>query len=84
MHIGVPKEIKVLETRVGLTPESVRVLTEAGHEVSVETHAGVGSSISCAACPTASIVIAPFRASTKIVPSPPVMILLVASWITLS
>lgn len=43
MRIGVPKEIKVLESRVGLTPESVQALTEAGHEVLVETGAGSGS-----------------------------------------
>lgn len=42
MRIGVPKEIKVQEHRVGLTPESVRVLTERGHEVIVEHDAGVG------------------------------------------
>jgi alanine dehydrogenase len=42
MRIGVPKEIKVLEHRVGLTPESVRELTSHGHEVRVETHAGDG------------------------------------------
>ena len=39
MHIGVPKEIKVLESRVGLSPESVQALTAAGHEVSIETQA---------------------------------------------
>jgi alanine dehydrogenase len=43
MHIGVPREIKVLESRVGLTPESVRSLSRAGHEITVETQAGAGS-----------------------------------------
>jgi alanine dehydrogenase len=43
MLIGVPKEIKVLENRVGLTPESVQSLAKAGHEVVVETEAGIGS-----------------------------------------
>ncbi len=43
MEIGVPKEIKDLEFRVGLSPASVRVLTEAGHIVAVETQAGAGS-----------------------------------------
>jgi len=43
MRIGVPKEIKVLESRVGLSPESVQSLTAAGHDVFVETQAGVGS-----------------------------------------
>jgi alanine dehydrogenase len=42
MRIGVPKEIKVHEYRVGLTPAGVRELVSAGHEVSVETHAGDG------------------------------------------
>lgn len=40
MRIGVPREVKVLESRVGLTPESVSKLTGAGHEVLVETGAG--------------------------------------------
>jgi alanine dehydrogenase len=42
MHIGVPKEIKVLEHRVGLTPESVREICTRGHRVVVETGAGQG------------------------------------------
>jgi alanine dehydrogenase len=42
MHIGVPKEIKVHEYRVGLTPPSVSELTAAGHSVVVETGAGGG------------------------------------------
>lgn len=42
MKIGVPKEIKVHEYRVGLTPPSVAELTAAGHEVFVETGAGAG------------------------------------------
>lgn len=46
MIIGVPKEIKDHETRVGLVPSGVNALREAGHEVLVETHAGEGSSIS--------------------------------------
>jgi len=40
MHIGIPKEIKNHEYRVALTPEGVRVLAQAGHQVSVETRAG--------------------------------------------
>jgi alanine dehydrogenase len=43
MEIGVPKEIKDQEFRVGLSPASVRVLKEAGHIVFVETSAGIGS-----------------------------------------
>lgn len=42
MRIGVPKEIKNHEYRVGLTPPSVAELTAAGHEVVVETNAGMG------------------------------------------
>ena len=42
MRIGVPKEIKVHEYRVGLTPASVRELVEAGHEVVVQTGAAAG------------------------------------------
>lgn len=42
MRIGVPKEIKTQEFRVGLTPPAVRELVDAGHEVIVESHAGAG------------------------------------------
>lgn len=42
MRIGVPKEIKTLEHRVGLTPDSVMELVRLGHEVRVETTAGLG------------------------------------------
>ena len=42
MRIGVPKEIKVLENRVGLTPGSVRELVHKGHAVVVEHDAGAG------------------------------------------
>src|SRR5215472_16840442 len=42
MRIGVPKEIKVLENRVGLTPGSVRELAPHGHTVLVEHNAGQG------------------------------------------
>jgi len=41
--IGLPKEIKDNEYRVGLTPAGVRALTDAGHRVLVETTAGEGS-----------------------------------------
>ncbi len=40
MIIGVPKEIKDNEARVGVTPAGVKALTEAGHTVLVETQAG--------------------------------------------
>ena len=42
MKIGVPKEIKVHEYRVGLVPGSVRELVAAGHQVFVENTAGQG------------------------------------------
>ena len=42
MRVGVPKEIKNAERRVGLTPASVRELAAHGHEVLVERTAGVG------------------------------------------
>src|SRR5687768_13714082 len=42
MRVGVPKEIKNNEFRVGLTPSSVAELVAAGHEVIVETKAGTG------------------------------------------
>ncbi len=42
MRIGVPKEIKVLEHRVGLTPGSARELHAHGHELIVESCAGQG------------------------------------------
>ena len=45
MRIGVPREIKVHEYRVGLVPAGVRELTAAGHEVLIETGAGVGIGI---------------------------------------
>ena len=40
MRIGVPKEIKLQEYRIGLTPESVKVLAGKGHEVLVENNGG--------------------------------------------
>jgi len=43
MEIGVPKETKDREFRVGLSPSSVRALQERGAKVFVETNAGVGA-----------------------------------------
>jgi alanine dehydrogenase len=42
MRVGVPKEIKVQEHRVGLTPMAVREYVQAGHEVLVQSGAGAG------------------------------------------
>lgn len=46
MVIGVPKERKVREYRVAVTPQTARVLVERGHNVLVEKGAGLGSGIS--------------------------------------
>lgn len=46
MLVGVPKEIKNNEYRVGLVPSSVRELVHHGHEVLVETNAGFGIGVS--------------------------------------
>jgi alanine dehydrogenase len=40
MKIGVPKEIKPQENRIGLTPESVKILISEGHKVIVENNGG--------------------------------------------
>ena len=45
MRVGVPKEIKVHEYRVGLTPASVAELVAAGHQIFVQ--AGAGNGIDC-------------------------------------
>ena len=42
MRIGVPKEIKIHEYRVGLVPAAVRELTAAGHSVLIQSGAGAG------------------------------------------
>ncbi|HEY5188263.1 MAG TPA: alanine dehydrogenase, partial [Solirubrobacteraceae bacterium] len=46
MKVGVPNEVKTDEYRVALTPAGVRELADAGHDVYVQSGAGVGSSIS--------------------------------------
>src|SRR5258708_8545195 len=42
MKIGVPKEIKIHEYRVGLVPAGVRELVDSGHQVVVQSGAGAG------------------------------------------
>jgi alanine dehydrogenase len=59
MVIGVPKEVKDHETRVGLVPSAAAALREAGHEVIVETHAGEGSTLSNEEYVRAGATIAP-------------------------
>lgn len=63
MLIGVPKEIKVHEYRVGLTPESAAELIQAGQEVIVQTQAGAGIGADDAAYEAAGAVIVPDAAS---------------------
>ena len=46
MRIGIPKEIKNNENRVGMTPAGVAELIRHGHEVSVQHTAGEGSGFS--------------------------------------
>jgi alanine dehydrogenase len=46
VRVGVPTEVKADEYRVALTPSSVRELVDAGHDVFVQSGAGIGSSIS--------------------------------------
>jgi len=46
MIIGVPKEVKDHESRVGIVPSGVKALVDAGHQVVVEAHAGELSSMS--------------------------------------
>ncbi|HEU4810447.1 MAG TPA: alanine dehydrogenase [Sphingomicrobium sp.] len=72
MRIGVPKEIKNNEFRVGLTPASVAEIVAAGHEVFVETHAGEGIDCPDPAYKKAGATILPtasevFKASDMIV-----------------
>jgi alanine dehydrogenase len=59
MLVGVPKEVKVHEYRVGLTPASVRELVAQGHQVLVETGAGTGIGFPDAAYAAAGAAIAP-------------------------
>jgi alanine dehydrogenase len=59
MLIGVPKEIKNHEYRVGLTPTSTRELTNLGHNVIVESKAGLGAGFDDQHYITAGAQIAP-------------------------
>ena len=63
MRVGVAKEIKVHEYRVGLVPDSVAELIRAGHEVVVETAAGAGIGIADDAYESAGATIARDAAS---------------------
>ncbi len=59
MRIGLPKEIKNHEYRVGLTPASVRELTTRGHKVLVQTGAGAAIGLSDALYAAAGATVAP-------------------------
>jgi alanine dehydrogenase len=59
MRIGVPREIKNHEYRVGLTPEGVSELHAAGHRIVIEKGAGSGIGAADAAYVAAGAVIAP-------------------------
>jgi alanine dehydrogenase len=63
MKIGVPREIKDNENRVALTPAGARALTQAGHQVLVETAAGQGSGFSDAEYQAAGATIVDARAA---------------------
>ena len=63
MLVGVPKEIKVHEYRVGLVPGSVREYVQNGHEVLIETGAGAGIKASDADYEAAGAKIAPDAAT---------------------
>ncbi|SFM45385.1 alanine dehydrogenase [Gracilibacillus orientalis] len=59
MKIGVPKEIKSNENRVAITPAGVMMLTQADHEVKIESGAGLGSGMDNEAYKSAGAVIVP-------------------------
>ena len=59
MLIGVPREIKTNENRVGLVPAGVEALVREGHQVVVETGAGIGSGFADETYVTAGAVISP-------------------------
>src|SRR5256885_13168360 len=58
MRVGVPREIKVHEYRVGLVPAGVRELVGSGHEVLVESGAGNGIGVDDSQYETAGASIA--------------------------
>ena len=62
MIVGVPKEVKDHETRVGLVPSGVIALREAGHEILVQSSAGAGSVLTDAEYAEAGAIILPTAA----------------------
>ena len=69
MRVGVPKEIKIQEHRVGLTPMAVREYTAAGHEVLVQAGAGAGIGAADAAYEAAGARIRQSRAAASASPA---------------
>ena len=63
MRVGLPKDIKNHEYRVGLTPGSVRELTSRGHAVLVQTGAGAAIGLTDAQYVAAGATLAPDAAS---------------------
>lgn len=59
MKVGIPKEIKTSENRVAVVPAGAEALVAAGHQVSVEQGAGLGSGFSDAAYQAAGAFIVP-------------------------
>ena len=59
MIVGIPREVKDNEYRVAVTPEGVRELERAGHDVVIETHAGEGSALADDAFAAAGAEIVP-------------------------
>ena len=59
MIIGVPREIKKNEHRVSITPPAVDALVSKGHQIIIETQAGVGSGISNEDYTSAGAILAP-------------------------
>lgn len=45
MIVGIPKEVKVRESRVAIVPGGVKLLRQAGHKVLIETNAGLGAGL---------------------------------------
>ncbi|MCU0616338.1 MAG: alanine dehydrogenase [Gemmatimonadaceae bacterium] len=63
MRIGVPKEIKTNENRIALVPAGAEALVAAGHQVFIETGAGIGSGFEDAAYEAVGATIVPDAAS---------------------
>jgi alanine dehydrogenase len=65
VKVGLPSEIKEDEYRVGLVPAGVRELTDRGHDVVIQSGAGVGSGIADTAYEAQGGRIAPDASTTR-------------------